>query len=546
MKGVDVIAEILRREGTEFLFGYPRTPLIEACAKLGIRPVLSRQERVGFSIADGLSRTTNGNRIGVVATQHGPGSENAFPGIAQAYAENVPMLVIPGGEALARQFTRPMFSAVDNYRHVTKWLAQASEVARIPDLMRRAYSQLRTGRSGPVLIEVPRDVWEAEFTGELEYTPVAGRRSQPAPDDVTRAADMLVDAKNLVILAGAGVLYAEATSRLVRLAELLQAPVMTTNPGKSAFPENHPLALGAALSRSMPGPAHHFLNRADCVFAIGSSLTLTNFGPRVPAGKTIIHATNEAADIDKDYRVDHALLGDAALTLDMLIAEIADRLKGGADRAANGVAREVRKLKDAWLDEWRGQLTSDEVPINPYRMIWDLMAAVDRDNTIITHDSGSPREQLLPFWECTVPRGYMGWGKSTQLGHGLGLIMGAKLAEPDKLCINIMGDAAIGMVGMDVETASRNGIPILTIVFNNGVMAAERDSMIVADEKFGALSQGGNYTEVARALGVAATRVETPDAFGPALKSAIETTRSGTPALIECITKEGYDFSRFD
>ena len=203
MKGVDVIAEILRREGTEFLFGYPRTPLIEACAKLGIRPVLSRQERVGFSIADGLSRTTNGNRIGVVATQHGPGSENAFPGIAQAFAENVPMLVIPGGESLARQFTRPMFSAVDNYRHVTKWLAQASEVARIPDLMRRAYSQLRTGKSGPVLIEVPRDVWEAEFTGELDYTPVDGRRSAPAPDDVTRAADMLVDAKNLVILAGA-------------------------------------------------------------------------------------------------------------------------------------------------------------------------------------------------------------------------------------------------------------------------------------------------------------------------------------------------------
>ena len=546
MKGVDVIAEILRREGTEFLFGYPRTPLIEACAKLGIRPVLSRQERVGFSIADGLSRTTNGNRIGVVATQHGPGSENAFPGIAQAYAENVPLLVIPGGEALARQFTRPMFSAVDNYRHVTKWLAQASEVARIPDLMRRAYSQLRTGKSGPVLVEVPRDVWEAEFTGELDYTTVDGRRAAPAPDDVTRAAHMLVDAKNLVILAGAGVLYAAATARLVRLAELLQAPVMTTNPGKSGFPENHPLALGAALGRSMPGPAHHFLGRADCIFAIGSSLTLTNFGPRVPAGKTIIHATNEATDIDKDYRVDHALLGDAALTLDMLIAEISDRLKGADDRAANGVARDVRKLKDAWLDSWRGQLTSDEVPINPYRMIWDLMAAVDRDNTIITHDSGSPREQLLPFWECTVPRGYMGWGKSTQLGHGLGLIMGAKLAEPDKLCINIMGDAAIGMVGMDLETASRNGIPILTIVFNNGIMAAERDSMTVADDKFGALAQGGNYAEVARALGIAGIRVETPDAFGPALKSAIAATDSGTPALIECITKEGYDFSRFD
>ena len=545
MKGVDVIAEILKREGTEYLFGYPRTPLFEAGAKLGLRPVLSRQERVGFSIADGLSRTTNGKQIGVVATQHGPGSENAFPGIAQAYAENVPMLVIPGGESLSRQFTRPMFSAIDNNRHVTKWIAQASEVERIPHLMRRAYSQLRTGKSGPVLIEVPRDVWEADFPGELDYTPVSGYRAAPDPGDVSRAAEMLVDAANLVILAGAGVLYAEATSRLVALAELLQAPVMTTNPGKSAFPENHPLALGAALSRSMPGPAHHYLNNADCVFAVGTSLTFTNFGPRVPAGKTIIHATNEADDIDKDHHADHALLGDAALTLDALIEEVSDQLKG-ADRTANGVAQDVQQRKSAWLDSWRGQLTSDEVPINPYRIIWELMAAVDRDNTIVTHDSGSPREQFLPFWECTVARGYMGWGKSTQLGHGLGLIMGAKLAAPDKLCINIMGDAAIGMVGMDLETAARNSIPILTIVFNNGIMAAERDSMIVADEKFGALSQGGNYTEVARALGLDATRVETPDAFAPVLKSAIETTRSGAPAMIECITKEGYDFSRFD
>ena len=140
----------------------------------------------------------------------------------------------------------------------------------------------------------------------------------------------------------------------------------------------------------------------------------------------------------------------------------------------------------------------------------------------------------------------MGWGKSTQLGHGLGLIMGAKLAAPEKICINVMGDAAIGMVGMDLETAARGDIGILTIVFNNGVMAAERDSMIVADDEFGALAQGGNYTDVANALGVAATRITEPGAFKPALKTALKATETGQPALIECIAKEGYDFSRFD
>ena len=545
MLGVDVIAEILKREGTEYLMGFPRTPLIEACAKLGIRPILARQERVGISIADGYSRVHRGKRIGVVVTQHGPGAENAFPGIAQAYAENVPMLVLPGGEALDRQYTRPMFSSVDNYRHVTKWAAYANQAAHIPTLMRRAFSQLRTGRSGPVMVEVPRDIWEAEVPGELDYTPVEGYRSAPDPADVARAAEALVAARAPVILAGAGVLWAEASDALVRFAELMQIPVMTTNPGKSAFPENHPLALGAALGRSRPAMAHRFLSDADVVFAVGSSLTLTNFGPRVPAGKTIIHATNEATDIDKDHRADYALLGDAALTLDALFAEVSDRLKG-ADRTANGVAASVQQIKAEWLDSWRGQLTSDEVPINQYRIIQDLMDSVDRDNTIVTHDSGSPREQFLPFWECTRPGGYMGWGKSTQLGHGLGLIMGAKLAAPEKLCINVMGDAAIGMVGLDLETAARCNIGILTIVFNNGIMAAERDSMIVADDEYGALSQGGNYTEVARALGVAATRITEPAAFKPALKEALKTTETGQPALIECIAKEGYDFSRFD
>ncbi|MHA1108416.1 MAG: thiamine pyrophosphate-requiring protein, partial [Alphaproteobacteria bacterium] len=471
MLGVDIIAEILKREGTEYLMGYPRTPLIESCAKLGIRPILARQERVGISIADGYSRVNRGKRIGVVVTQHGSGCENAFPGIAQAYAENVPMLVIPGGEALSRQYTRPIFSAVDNYRHVTKWAAQANEAAHLPHLMRRAFSQLRTGKSGPVLIEVPREIWEADVPGELDYTPVPTYRSAPDPADVSRAADMLAAAKSPLFFAGAGVLWAGASDALVRLAELLQAPVMTTNPGKSAIPENHPLALGAALGRSMSAMTHRYLNAADVVFAIGSSLTLTNFGPRVPAGKTIIHATNEATDIDKDHRADHALLGDAALTLEALIEELSDRLKGD-DRSANGTAAAIQQLKAEWLDQWNDQMTSDEVPINQYRIIHDLMESVDRSNTIVTHDSGSPREQFLPFWECTSAGGYMGWGKSTQLGHGLGLIMGAKLAAPEKLCINVMGDAAIGMVGMDLETAVRARLGILTIVFNNGIMAA--------------------------------------------------------------------------
>jgi acetolactate synthase-1/2/3 large subunit len=174
-----------------------------------------------------------------------------------------------------------------------------------------------------------------------------------------------------------------------------------------------------------------------------------------------------------------------------------------------------------------------------------MMRTLDRDNVIITHDSGSPREQLLPFWETTAAGSYMGWGKSTQLGYGLGITMGAKLAAPKKLCINVMGDAAIGMTGMDIETAARNRIAILTVVFNNGVMAAERDVLKLSTKKYGALTVSGNYTKVAQGLNVDAARVDKPADIVPALKDAVAVTETGAPFLLEFVVKEGYDFSRY-
>jgi len=149
---------------------------------------------------------------------------------------------------------------------------------------------------------------------------------------------------------------------------------------------------------------------------------------------------------------------------------------------------------------------------------------------------------MIPFWETTAAGSYMGWGKSTQLGYGLGITMGAKLAAPNKLCINVMGDAAIGMTGMDIETAARNRIAILTVVFNNGVMGAERDVLKISDEKYGAMTVGGNYTKVAEGLNVAAARVEKPGAIVGALKDAVAVTETGAPFLLEFVVKEAATF----
>jgi acetolactate synthase-1/2/3 large subunit len=548
MNGAAVVAEILKREGTEFLSCYPRNQIIEPCAALGIRPILCRQERVGVGLADGYTRIKRGRKNGVFAAQAGPGIENAFPGIAQAYAENVPLLIVSGGLPLARQYVRPVFRAAEVYKPVTKWSALAHSPQELPDLMRRAYHAMRSGRGGPVLIEIPDEVAEAEFKGALDYTPVPVLRAAPDPDAVKKAVQMLLAAKNPVLWAGQGVHYAEAGEALAALAELVPAPVVTTNPGKSAIPENHPLSLGAS-TRSRGRHYTDFMAKAELIFAIGSSLTKTPFGPGVPDGKTIVHSTNDAGDINKEYTAAHAVVGDAALVIDALIAEV-ERQKGqkgvtAGGNALNSLKEEIASAKKAWLGEWAKFLDSEATPLDQYRVIRDLMRTVDRDNVIMTHDSGSPREQMMPFWEPTVAGSYMGWGKSTQLGYGLGITMGAKLAEPKKLCINVMGDAAIGMTGMDIETAARNRIAIMTVVFNNGVMGAERDVLKISDEKYGSMTVGGNYTKVAEGLNVAARRVEKPADIVAGIKEGVAVTETGAPFLLEFVVKEGRDFSRY-
>src|SRR6267142_2831319 len=246
MKVVDAIAEIMKREGVEFLSTYPTTPLIDAVAAAGIRPVLCRQERVGVGIADGFSRTTNGRRLGVFAMQYGPGAENAFPGVATAYSDSVPILVLPLGHQRDRAQVFPLFSSARTYASVTKWVETLNQAEQVSEVMRRAFNLLKMGRPGPVMVEIPADVAVADIADQLvqQYRAVKATRPAGNQHDIAAAARALVEAHRPVIHAGQGVMYAEATPELLELAELLQIPVMTTLEGKSAFPEDHPLALG--------------------------------------------------------------------------------------------------------------------------------------------------------------------------------------------------------------------------------------------------------------------------------------------------------------
>ena len=539
------VAEILKREGVDYLIGYPVNPIIEAAAAADIRTIIVRQERTGLHMADAVSRVTSGERIGVFAMQFGPGTENAFGGVAQAFGESVPIVVLPGGYPRTLAAVPPNFSAYLNFQHITKSAEQVTVAAAVPDALRRAFTQVKNGRPRPVLVEIPKDVFDEELPAPLTYQPTPRVRSGPDPERDRRGR------------AGAG--GGQAAGHLRRAGRPLRA-----RPGRSCgrWPNSSrrrspPACKGRApsrrITRSPLAPAAG-QSRNRC---ITSSPTPTSSSGLVaalrrpptawpcPLGKTIIHATLDPADINHTVPVDYALAGDAGLTLDALLGEVQERLGGAARGRFDAVAGEIAAVKASWLDAWQPKLSSDEVPLSPYRVIRDLLATVDVANTIITHDAGSPRDQLSPFWVSQEPLSYLGWGKTTQLGYGLGLAMGAKLAKPDKLCINVWGDAAIGFTGMDFETAVRERLPILSILLNNFSMAIELPIMRQATAKYRSTDISGDYAAFARALGGYGERVTEPGQIVPAIQRAIRQTQEGTPALLEFITAQEITFSTF-
>src|SRR6266481_3987716 len=261
----------------------------------------------------------------------------------------------------------------------------------------------------------------------------------------------------------------------------------------------------------------------------------------IPAGKTLIHATNDERDLNKSYAGDYPLLGDARLVLRQFIEAV--KSQGGRPAGREGVRAELERVRAAWLSEWAATLGSAEVPMTPYRVVAEFMRAVDPREAIVTHDSGSPRDQLLPFYRAVSPRSYLGWGTSHALGTGLGLIVGAKLAARDKFCVNFMGDAAFGMTGLDFETAVRCGIPITTVVLNNSAMAIERHALVVSHDRYRTRDIGGHYADLGRAMGGQAERVTKPIDIAPAFQRARKLNQDGQAVLLEFITSEEIAFS---
>lgn len=545
MNGTELIARVLKDEGVEWMACFPSNPLIEEVAKLGIRPIAFRHERGGVMAADGFSRVSDRKRFGVFCMQNQAGAENAMGGISQAFADNVPILVLPGGTSSDRVTVRPEFSAAQNYQGITKQVEQILRPDQITNVMRRAFHGLRNGRPGPVAVEMLSDICSQEVPEEhIAYHSPNPIRQVPTRGDIKDTIKVLLSAKRPVIWAGMGVLLAGASAELTEFAELMNIPVYTTMPGKSAIDERHPLALGAG-SGATTLAARTWLQTSDVLIAIGSSLTMTPYAQPIPAGKTMIQNVASIEDINKDYEISIGLAGDAKETLAALIDEAKGQLGDNGRKGQTDVSSEIDALKQQWMAEWLPVLTSDEEPLNPYRVVWDINNAIDKENSIVTHDAGAPRDTILPFFTATTPHSYIGWGKSTHLGYGIPLMIGAKLAEPNKFCLNYMGDGAFGMSGLDLETSGRVGAPITTVLLNNGGMATYPGGFPTAREVYGVSHMIGDYSKIAEGMGAVGITVTKTNEMVPALKQAQKLNLEGKAVLIDVHTRFEPKRSRF-
>jgi acetolactate synthase-1/2/3 large subunit len=468
--------------------------------------------------------------------QNQAGAENSMGGVSQAFADNIPVLVLPGAPALHRINIRPEFSAVDTFRNVLKYGELVNKADQIPDVMRRAFHHLRNGRPGPVMIELPSDVGAEELSVDINSYHSPTKNTQiPSNSSIKDTVAALLKSKNPIIWSGMGVLFSQATDELKELAELLSLPVYTSMPGKSGFDETHPLSLGAG-SGATTAAAVKWLNESDLILALGTSLTRTPYARTIPEGKIIIHNVVSVEDINKDYNVDISLPGDTKETIKLLLDEIKSQV-GEKGKQKPELIKEIQSVKSKWLEQWLPILTDNEGPINPYRLIWELDQTVDKNKSVVTHDAGAPRDMMVPFYNATTPHGYVGWGKTTHLGFGIPLMIGVKKAFPDKFCVNFMGDGAFGMSGLDLETSVRSGLPITTILLNNGGMATYPGGFPTAREVYGVSHMFGEYWKIAEGMGATGIKITKPSEIKPALIKAQQLNSEGKTVLIDAHTK---------
>ena len=533
------IGRILKQEGVEWVSTFPVCKVNNALGREGIPMVMMRDDRYAVALADAFSRINAGSPIGVATFQGGvnaAGLQVAYAGMAQAYEDGSPVLCITDGVPIG-ETENSQFDVTSSLKSVSKWYGYLDRPERLHEFMRRAFTMLRTGRPGPVVLAIP-DADALYDEAADPYVPVTGWKSLPNPADVAHAVQLLLGAQHPLIYAGEGVIYAGASAELKELAELANAPVISTLKAKGAFPEDHPLFVGVRGDQ-----VDHYLNKCDLLLAVGSSLSPGRFSHGIPNAvkKTIIHCTVDELHVNKAYPTAAALIGDARFTLQALNKELSDKTSGNG-RPPGNVAAEVKAARDDAMAQYRQAMASTDRPINPYRVYAGLMEALDPLNSFVTHESGNTRDQLSTVYDTLVPRGFLGWGNVSSLGFSLAATIAAKISFPQKHCVAVTGEAGLGYMMGNLEVPLRQKLGITIAHVSNGGFAGYGPGFWGdGHDPFTHHVLGYDEVDMSRVigeLGYHTERVTEPSEVVPALKRAFAANDSGQPAYIEFICSQ--------
>ena len=533
------VARILKQEGVEWVSTFPVCHVNNALGQEGIPMVMMRDDRYAVALADAFSRINAGSKNGVCTFQGGvnaAGLQVAYAGMAQAYEDGSPVLCITDGVPIGAS-ENSQFDVTSSLKSVSKWYGYVDKPERLPEFMRRAFTMLRTGRPGPVVLAIPDAGGLYDETAD-PYVPVKGWKSAPDPEDVAKAIELLLSARNPLIYAGEGVIYAGASAELTSFAKLANTPVISTLKAKGAFPENNPLFVGVRGDQ-----VDEYLAKSDLILAIGSSLSPGRFSHGIPdaANKTIIHCTVDELHVNKTYATAVALIGDARFALQALEKELSDKTSGNG-RAPGSVAAEVKSSRDSAMVQYREAMASTDKPINPYRVYAGLMEVLDPLNSFVTHESGNTRDQLSTVYDTLVPRGFLGWGNVSSLGFSLAATIAAKISFPQKYCVAVTGEAGLGYMMGNLEVPLRQKMGITVAHVSNGGFAGYGPGFWGdGHDPFTHKVLGNDEVDMSQvigALGYHTERVTEPSEVGPALKRAMAANDANQPAYIEFICSQ--------
>jgi tartronate-semialdehyde synthase len=540
MPAMQAVVEVLESEGVDTIFGIPGAsilPLYDALRGSSIRHLTVRHEEGGTHAADGYSRATG--RIGVAVGTSGPAGTNMVTGLYTAWADSVPILTITGQVPLA-QLDREGFQAVDIaeiVKPVVKKSYLVSQPDQLPWVFREAFQIMREGRPGPVHIDLPIDVQLANIAYDpAADAPLPVHRAAPHPAAVERALDLLLAAERPLLMPGGGVILADAVAELVELAELLQAPVVPTLMGWGAIPNDHPLYAGLAGIQTQTRAGNEALLASDLVLAVGARFADRHTGDLdvYRAGRKFIHVDVEPTQIGRVFGPDLGIVADAKLALQALVEAARRRL--GSGRASTAWAAQVPDRRR----ELARKTDYDDVPIKPQRVFQELNEHFDRDTVFVTA-IGLYQIWSGQFQEVFRPRHYLICGQAGPLGWEVSACTGAKLGQPDKTVVGVVGDYSFQFLMEEVAVACQYKVPFVLVMLNNAYLGLIRQAELKYEMNYAVdigfdESYGIDHVKVMEGMGALGRRVERPEEIREALDWAVaESEERRIPVLVEVI-----------